>query len=240
MHITSADHNLFNETLSQILIPRVSGTPGNAKVRQFIVDNLRALDWDVEEHSFEDNTPLGRKPFVNILARLNPRACRQVTLACHYDSKFFPSFEFLGATDSAVPCTMLIELVRTLREPLKKFSVRELATNNFINTNFVCLQESNELSLQLMFFDGEEAFNQWTATDSLYGSRRLAQKLRQEVFARSDECFGARSGRTREIDRIELLVLLDLIGEEGPVFCNHFSNTKRVYDKLTTIGTLIT
>lgn len=89
-----------------------------------------------------------------------------------------------------------------------------------------------------MFFDGEEAFHQWTETDSLYGSRRLAEKMRQELFPRSEECFGARSERSREIDRIEFLMLLDLIGEEHPVFCNHFSNTKHIYDKLTAIGWL--
>lgn len=123
VQLTQSDYNSFNETLKHILIPRVSGTSGNAQVRQFIVDNLRALEWEVEEHSFEDKTPLGTLPFVNILARLNPQACRQVTLACHYDSKYFPEFNFVGATDSAVPCTMLIELMRMLKEPLKKLAV---------------------------------------------------------------------------------------------------------------------
>lgn len=36
---------------------------------------------------------------------------------------------------------------------------------------------SPDLTLQLLFFDGEEALFQWTATDSLYGSRHLAQKM---------------------------------------------------------------
>lgn len=34
-----------------------------------------------------------------------------------------------------------------------------------------------DLSLQLIFFDGEEAFVRWSPTDSLYGSRHLAQKM---------------------------------------------------------------
>ena len=29
----------------------------------------------------------------------------------------------------------------------------------------------SDMTLQLVFFDGEEAFRDWTATDSLYGSR---------------------------------------------------------------------
>jgi glutaminyl-peptide cyclotransferase len=32
------------------------------------------------------------------------------------------------------------------------------------------------LTLQFIFFDGEEAFKQWSATDSIYGARHLAQK----------------------------------------------------------------
>ena len=33
------------------------------------------------------------------------------------------------------------------------------------------------LSLQLIFLDGEEAFNEWTSTDSIYGARHLAEKM---------------------------------------------------------------
>ena len=29
----------------------------------------------------------------------------------------------------------------------------------------------SDMTLQLVFFDGEEAFRDWTATDSIYGSR---------------------------------------------------------------------
>lgn len=36
--------------------------------------------------------------------------------------------------------------------------------------------QGEDLALQLVFFDGEEAFQQWTATDSLYGARHLAAK----------------------------------------------------------------
>ena len=35
-------------------------------------------------------------------------------------------------------------------------------------------------SLQLIFFDGEEAFRIWSDTDSIYGARHLAQAMSQE------------------------------------------------------------
>jgi glutaminyl-peptide cyclotransferase len=39
-----------------------------------------------------------------------------------------------------------------------------------------------------VFFDGEEAFENWTRTDSLYGSRHLAQKWSQTKW-------GSQSGK---------------------------------------------
>ena len=38
----------------------------------------------------------------------------------------------------------------------------------------MCFQE--DVSLQFVFFDGEEAFVDWTSTDSIYGARHLAEK----------------------------------------------------------------
>lgn len=36
--------------------------------------------------------------------------------------------------------------------------------------------EAGETTLQIVFFDGEEAFKYWTDQDSTYGARHLAQK----------------------------------------------------------------
>lgn len=67
-------------------------------------------------------TPYGRLPFSNVIATLNPSAKRRLVLACHRDSKYYsPQWqrEFLGATDSAVPCAMMLELAQALDEELK-------------------------------------------------------------------------------------------------------------------------
>ena len=42
-----------------------------------------------------------------------------------------------------------------------------------------CIQLKN-YSLQLIFFDGEEAFRTWTATDSIYGARHLAKEMAED------------------------------------------------------------
>lgn len=40
-----------------------------------------------------------------------------------------------------------------------------------------CIVQVEDVSLQFIFFDGEEAQAQWTSTDSLYGSRHLAAAM---------------------------------------------------------------
>lgn len=85
---------------------------------QHITNYMRNLGWDVEEDSFTDNTPLGEKEFTNVIATQNPAAPRRLTLACHYDSKYYTDITFIGMTDSAVPCAMLLDLGRTLNQSI--------------------------------------------------------------------------------------------------------------------------
>lgn len=84
--------------------------------------------WEVTEDYFQSLTPFGQMPFTNIIATLNPDAKRRLVLACHYDSKYFSpqwhGLEFLGATDSAVSCSMLLEMARALDKELKTLKVR--------------------------------------------------------------------------------------------------------------------
>ena len=50
------------------------------------------------------------------------------------------------------------------------------AASSKVHFNLISSQKL-PVSLQLVFFDGEESFEEWTATDSLYGSRHLAERL---------------------------------------------------------------
>lgn len=74
-----------------------------------------------------------------------------------------------------------------------------------------------------MFFDGEEAFQQWTQTDSLYGSRHLANKLYQD--------YGMQA-----FNSIDLFVLLDLLGADATDILNYFPETSHVYKLMNTMG----
>ena len=90
--IRNVDPSNPSSHLSKILIPRAPDTANNTQVRQYIVDTLRKLDWEVEEDAFEDTTPYGTKRFTNVIATKDPKASRRVILSAHFDSKFFPSY----------------------------------------------------------------------------------------------------------------------------------------------------
>lgn len=199
---------MWNQDLKPILIPRISGTEGNRIVRQHIINRLTALEmWKIELDEFHEKTPDGKVKFATIVATLNPLAPKRVILACHYDSKKFP-FEFISATDSAVPCALLLALARELKCLLQN------------------RKENLETTLQLVFFDGEESVREWRENDSLYGSRHLASKWQKSIKP---------NGRS-ELYSITDFILLDLIGGPKMKFHNFFPlETSQLFEILSKI-----
>ena len=87
---------------------------------QHIRSHMNFLGYHIEEDNFDDMTPMGEKNFNNIIATLNPNAPRRLSLVCHFDSKYYPGEDFIGATDSAVPCAMMIDLAYSLNDLFKE------------------------------------------------------------------------------------------------------------------------
>ncbi|XP_062408163.1 glutaminyl-peptide cyclotransferase-like a [Sardina pilchardus] len=207
---------LWEKHLRPFLIERLPGTPGSQAVRQHIKSQLASLltGWTVEEDLFKSATPRGLVTFTNVLAVLDPLAPRRLLLACHYDSKFYapdpkhPKRVFLGASDSAVPCSMILELVTVLDVQLNALK-----------------QQRAAVTLQLVFFDGEEAFEEWTDTDSIYGSRHLAERMARTPYPTA-------TSHTNLLQAVDLFVLLDLLGGPDPLIVNHFDNTAHWFDRL--------
>lgn len=182
----------------RIAIPRVVGTPGHDQVKAYIKESLVDLGWTVQTDRFDEKTPnMGVLTFENIMVYSNPNAENFLLIAAHYDSKYFAGQEFIGATDSAIPCAMMLNLAKTLAAPLKS-------------------QSASKVGVLLVFFDGEEAFENWSATDSIYGARHLAQRWQNEGF----------------LKRIQLFVLLDLLGMPSPSFYSYFKETEASYASL--------
>jgi len=134
--------------------PRVAGTPGGARAREYIVGELaRVPGVQVQVKPFEADTPLGRRTMANVVGVLPGRRPDVIMLGGHYDTKLFTAFTFVGANDAGSSTALLIELARRLAAA------------------------SRDYTYWLVWFDGEEAFVAWTDRDSLYGSRRLAADL---------------------------------------------------------------
>ncbi len=134
--------------------PRPAGSPELAGARSWILRQLHSTRAQVEEDSFQANTPVGVLPMTNILAKFPGARPQVVIVSGHYDTKRFSDFRFVGANDGGSSAALLLELARVL-------SARK-----------------NDLTYWLVFFDGEESVpREWSDADSLYGSRHFLQKL---------------------------------------------------------------
>lgn len=94
---------------------------------QYILSRLSQLNcsrWNITQHSFESDTIIGRKPFTNIIATLDPHVDKRLVLAAHYDSKIIKGKKFLGAIDSALPVALLLDIALTLDQKLQEREVR--------------------------------------------------------------------------------------------------------------------
>ncbi|KAI6247448.1 Glutaminyl-peptide cyclotransferase [Erysiphe necator] len=215
--------------LAPILIPRVSGTDGSAIVQRHFIDwfSSNLPDWRIEYQNSTSTTPIsGNKlvPFVNIIFTrdppwANPGDVGRLVLAAHYDSKYDPP-GFIGAIDSAAPCAILMHAVKSIDKALtQKWAASE--TDGFKGLG-------EEHGIQILLLDGEESFLRWTDTDSLYGSRSLAEAWEKTSNA-------ALSVYHNPLDSISLLVLLDLLGAPNTIIPSYFETTHWAYKKIAGI-----
>ena len=141
--------------------PHPVGSVELQKARDYIIGNLLKSGWEVQQQAFEDETPRGKRQFVNLIARFagDEKPARTTTqtiiVSSHYDTKIFDTIRFVGASDGGSSTGALIELARVL-----------------------ALDPAMARKIELVFFDGEEAVSQFTETDGLYGSRYYAKDLR--------------------------------------------------------------
>jgi glutaminyl-peptide cyclotransferase len=159
--------------------PRPAGSEALEKSRLYIIEQLKSSGWTVTRSEFSDQTPRGKVKFVNLIARFGTNKKKepaQFLLCSHYDTKTFETIRFVGANDGGSSTGLLIEMARVL------------ATSPALASK-----------IELLFFDGEEAFENFTATDGLYGSRHFAEELRDSGKAKS-----VRGG-----------ILFDMIGDKS-------------------------
>lgn len=81
-------------------------------------------------------------------------------------------------------------------------------------------------ALSFVFFDGEEAFEEWKDNDHTYGSRHLAQRWRAVTTATQTRYSG---GPQSLFDTVDLFALYDLMGTAGTTFHNLFPTQSGIY-----------
>ncbi len=140
--------------------PHPAGSNAIEKARDYIEEQLRQSGWHITRQAFTDDTPRGKAHFVNLIARFSgdgKAASPSFLLASHYDTKLFDTIQFVGANDGGSSTGLLLELARVL--------------GNYPNL---------ARRIELVFFDGEEAYEHFSDTDGLYGSRYFAKELQAE------------------------------------------------------------
>ncbi|KAI5866355.1 glutaminyl-peptide cyclotransferase [Durotheca rogersii] len=216
--------------LAPILIPRVPGTPGQAKAQEHFV-NFFAKElpkWSISWYNSTSTTPVSggkQVPFANLVFKREPPWVREgqsnlLTLVAHYDSKLTPD-GFIGAIDSAAPCAILMHVARTL-DPFITQMHDEMAALGEGGT------VEMDMGVQILLLDGEEAFLKWSATDSLYGSRSLAEQWEQSIHP-------AMSAYRNPLSQISLFVLLDLLGSAEPKIASSYQMTHWAYRGMATV-----
>ena len=140
--------------------PHPGGSAAIEKARDYIEEQLRHSGWQVTRQAFTDETPRGKIHFVNLVARFSGdanAASPSFLLCSHYDTKLFDTIRFVGANDGGSSTGLLLELARVIGQ-----------------------HPSLARKLELAFFDGEEAYENFSDTDGLYGSRYFARRLQGE------------------------------------------------------------
>jgi Zn-dependent M28 family amino/carboxypeptidase len=139
--------------------PREPGSPASASVRAYIRREVEAAGLTLQELPFVAQTPLETKRgpvnMVNLIAEVKGTRPGIILLSNHYDTKYFPDFQFLGANDGGSTSAWMIEMARALGPARQGRTV------------------------WLCWFDGEEAYLDWSETDSLYGSRQMVSWLQE-------------------------------------------------------------
>ncbi|MBV9767753.1 MAG: M28 family peptidase, partial [Acidobacteriaceae bacterium] len=153
---------------------RPSGSDAIAQLRNWISLELKPLGGQLALDSFTGQTPTGPVPMANIILKFPGTSGKAVVVSGHYDTKRIPMVHFVGANDAGSSTGFLMEFAR------------------------VASKMPHSDDIYVVFFDGEEAVVNWTATDSCYGSRHLASKW----------------GADGTLSRIKALINIDMIGDK--------------------------
>ncbi len=153
--------------------PRYMGSENHKKLERYIVDHLKGDQ--VEDDAFTADTVEGKFPVRNIIAKFPGRKDGIIVIMGHYDTNYpLRNTGYVGANDGGSSTAILLEFANELRGKTR-----------------------DGYSVWLVWTDGEEAVKSWSDTDSLYGTRHLAEKWEKDGT----------------LKKIKALMVLDMIGD---------------------------
>jgi glutaminyl-peptide cyclotransferase len=178
--------------------PRPDGSPAIVRLRTIIKQELRQRGCEIVSDAFTAQTPDGPVAMENIIAKFAGTSGRGIAVTGHYDTLKMPNF--VGANDGGSSTGFLLEMAAALEGT------------------------RHPDDIYLVFFDGEEAFHKWSDTDSLYGSRHLAEKW-------------SKDGTNR---RLKALINVDMIGDRDLIMLYDGSSAaslrKLIWDTADSLG----
>ena len=152
---------------------RPMGSENHKKVESYITSHLKGDQ--VEDDAFTADTVEGKFPVRNIIAKYPGTKDGIIVILGHYDTNYpLRNIGFVGANDGGSSSAILLEYANHLRG-----------------------KKRDGYNVWLVWTDGEEAVRQWSATDSLYGSRHLAEKWEKDDT----------------LKKIKALFVMDMIGD---------------------------
>jgi Zn-dependent M28 family amino/carboxypeptidase len=161
--------------------PRWPTGPGHVKAEEFLRAHFLRTHDQLEEDTFTADTPIGPVPMCNFIVRFPGTKPGVIVLGTHYETNYpLRTINFVGANDGASTTGLLM----TIADELRAQSAHGGKIEGY--------------SVWLVFFDGEEAIQQWSRSDSTYGSRHLAAKW----------------GRDGTLSHIKAFMLADMIGDK--------------------------
>src|SRR5579862_3988240 len=145
--------------------PRPIGSANHKKLENYILAHLKKDQ--VEDDAFIADTPEGKFPVRNIIAKFPGTREGIIVIAGHYDTNYpLRDTGYVGANDGGSSTAILLELANQFRG-----------------------KKREGYSVWLLWTDGEEAVKNWTSTDSLYGVRHLADKWQKDGRLKSIKAF---------------------------------------------------
>jgi Zn-dependent M28 family amino/carboxypeptidase len=153
--------------------PRYMGSDNHKKLERYILDHLKGDQ--VEDDAFTADTVEGKFPVRNIIVKFHGKKDGIIVILGHYDTVYpLRNSGFVGANDGGSSTAILLEYANQLRA-----------------------KKRDGYSVWLVWTDGEEAVKSWSATDSLYGTRHLAEKWEKDGT----------------LKKIKALMVMDMIGD---------------------------